>query len=508
MFTEYWARKMPSQLLISKNMDETRTALVEDGLLQEVQIERAVIKSLVGNIYKAKVNRIMPGMQAAFVDLGLERAGFLHESDIPSLDKNGIEHRENKEQNIFSKIHEGKTLLVQVIKSPMGAKGARLSAHLSLSARYLVYMPQGTHLGISRRIEGEEERKRLSDLISVLANDQGLHGGFIARTAAEGVDAKEIERDILFFKRQWPKLLAESKTASVPSLVHSDLPLAIRAVRDISATKLAQIRIDNQQVLDTVKGFLNVHGPQLLPLLDHYDEPRPLFDLHSVEEQISRALESVVELKSGGTLVIEQTEAMVTVDVNTGGFVGNRNLEETILATNLEAASSLARQLRLRNLGGLIVVDFIDMENNDHQRQVMRVFESALEHDKATTVVSEFSAFGLIEMTRRRDSQSLGKALCDPCPECLGTAVVKSVETSCFDLYRDFIRWVLQHDSEHILILASEPVVARMQDSEIGLLADMETRISGTITLKVDSQYRQEQYDMFPLLSPVLESSS
>jgi ribonuclease G len=495
---------MSKQLLINVTAGLTRTALVEDGLLQEVNLEKSNEARLVGNIYKGKVSRVMPGMQAAFVDIGEERAGFLHESDIPllnqeGLDQDGLEQPGQEVRNNLSSIHDGKSLLVQVVKSPFGTKGARLSMRLSLSARYLVYMPQSNHLGISQRIENEEERERLKGLISDLSEQQSFRGGFIARTAAEGASSEQLDTDMAYLKGRWHEVVELSKKSKPPANIHADIPLALRAVRDISSSGLDAIQVDSKHDFESIKEFTSKYCPNLAPLVSHYQEPRPLCDLFSIEDEITRALQPSVPLKSGGSLVIEQTEAMVTIDVNTGAFVGNRDLEETVFRTNLEAASALARQLRLRNLGGIIVIDFIDMELKDHQRQVIRALEAALEHDKATTIVSEFSKIGLIEMTRKRASESLISALCEPCPECLGSAVVKSAETIGFDLYREVLRRCLKLQPKSILVWVSEQLSEYLQKEGIGLITELEAQLSCTIEKRVESRYSRDQFDIVPL---------
>jgi len=488
-----------NQLFVSVTNGLTRTALIEDGLLQELNLEKKSDSRLVGNIYKGKVTRVMQGMQAAFVDIGIDRAGFLHESDIPLIGTNGLEVTNPVAGNILRKVHEGKSVLVQVVKSPLSNKGARLSMRLSVSTRYLVYMPQTDHLGISQRIDSEEERQRLKGLIGELAKQRSIPGGFIARTAAEGASEKKLLEDMEYLKDRWQEVVELSQNAKPSSNIYTDIPLALRAVRDVSDKGLDAIRVDNKQEFESICEFTQRYCPGLAPLVGYYQDSKPLFDIFSIEEEIARALQPRVPLKSGGSLVIEQTEAMVTIDINTGSFVGNRNLEETIFQTNLEAASVIAHQLRLRNLGGIIVVDFIDMELRDHQRQVIRALEVALDHDKATTIVSEFSTFGLIEMTRRRNSESLTRLLCEPCPECLGSGVVKSAETICFDIYREAIRRLQKQRPESILILVSEQISVQLQEDDAGLIANLETQLSCTIEIKVEGQYPQGKFDIVPL---------
>ncbi len=490
---------MSDELLINVTPSETRVALVENGLLQEVQIERHALRQLVGNIYRGKVARVLPGMQAAFVDIGLERAGFLHESDIPLLDEAGIEQQNRESGNIVSKVHDGKALLVQVVKSPLGSKGARLSTHLSLSARNLVFMPHSLHLGISQRIEEEAERERLRETMARLVEESGDAGGFIARTAAEGATEKELRDEMAFLRQRWQQVRQRAKEVKPGQLVYEDLPLALRVLRDISNPELERIRVDQEETFHRLQEFCQTYCPQLTSSCVLYDGQRPLFDLYSVEDEISKALQPVVPLKSGGYLVIEQTEAMTTVDVNTGTFVGSRNLEETIFKTNLEAATALARQLRVRNLGGIIIVDFIDMENPEHRRQVVRAFEKALEKDRAKTVLSQVSTFGLLEMTRKRTRESLGQSLCEPCPECSGAGVVKSAETICFEIYREIMRESRQFECEKLLVLASQHVVERMLEAEADRVAELEDHIGHPIEFQSESHYRQEHYDIIPV---------
>lgn len=490
---------MSDELLINVTPSETRVALVENGLLQEVQIERHALRQLVGNIYLGKVARVLPGMQAAFVDIGLERAGFLHESDIPLLNEAGLEQREDNQGSIVSKVHDGKKLLVQVVKSPLGSKGARLSTHLSLSARNLVFMPQSTHLGVSQRIEDEVERERLRSLMTELVEDSGEPGGFIARTAAEGAERAELQGEMQFLRQRWQQVQQRAKEVRPGRLVYQDLPLELRVIRDISNPELERVRVDHPEVFRQVRDFCEIYCPEMTDKCVLYEGQRPLFDLYSVEDEISKALQPVVPLKSGGYLVIEQTEAMTTVDVNTGTFVGSRNLEETIFKTNLEAAGALARQLRVRNLGGIIIVDFIDMENPEHRRQVWRAFEKALERDRAKTVLSEVSAFGLLEMTRKRTRESLGQSLCEPCPECSGAGVVKSAETICFEIYREIMRESRQFECEKLLVLAAENVVERMLEAEADRVAELEDHIGHPIEFQAEDRYRQEHYDIIPV---------
>jgi ribonuclease G len=418
---------MSSEILINITPMETRVALVENGVLQEVSVEREKNRGIVGNIYKGKVVRVLPGMQAAFVDIGLEKAGFLHVDDLRE-----IESGTDTGLDIRTYLREGQSIVVQVIKDPISTKGVRLSTKLSVSSRYLVYMPYEEHIGISQRIEDESERLRLREQLDKAIENVGriegaesiesseAEGGYILRTAAEGVDSEELAGEIGFLQQLWGHVSETAKMVEAPALVYKDLPMFLRVLRDMANPQIEKVKVDSQKNYQKLCEFSRRFNPEMLSILEYYSSDRPLFYLHGVEDEISKALEKTVPLKSGGSLVIEQTEAMTTVDVNTGAFVGRRNLEETTYKTNLEAASTIARQLRLRNLGGIIIIDFIDMKDTEHRRQVMRALEKALSRDRAKTTIASVSALGLVEMTRKRSSESLGRTLCQPCPACEG----------------------------------------------------------------------------------------
>lgn len=489
---------MSEELLINFAPTETRVALVENGVLQDVYIERPQRRGLVGNIYKGKVVRVLPGMQAAFIDIGLERAGFIHAADIAPLDKNGMESRQAEVPDIRTLVHEGQTLVVQVTKDAIGTKGARLTTHLSLSSRYLVYMPKTDHIGISTRIEDEAERERLKQLVErAIAENKGENrGGFIVRTVAEVATDAEILADVPFLYQLWDNLNSAISNAKVPSALHEDLPLFLRTLRDLVKPNLEKIRVDSREVYARMTEFALQYSPEIANLLEHYPGERPLFDLYGVEDEIQRALETKVPLKSGGYLLIEQTEAMTTVDVNTGAFVGHRNLEETIFKTNLEAATMIARQLRLRNLGGIIILDFIDMQDAEHQRQVLRTLEKMMERDHAKTSITGVSELGLVEMTRKRTRESLGQMMCEPCPICQGRGQLKSVETVCYELFREILREARSYENESFLVLGAQSVIDRLLDEESANVADLEEFIGRPIKFQVESLYCQEQYDI------------
>jgi len=489
---------MSEELLINVAPTETRVALVENGVLQEVYIERPQRRGLVGNIYKGKVVRVLPGMQAAFINIGLERAGFIHAADIAPLDENGMEARQVEVPDIRSLVHEGQTLVVQVTKDAIGTKGARLTTHLSLSSRYLVYMPKTEHIGISTRIEEESERERLKLLVerAIAENNGAGRGGFIVRTVAELATEAEIMADVPFLYRLWDNLNGAISAAAVPTVLHEDLPLFLRTLRDLVKPNLEKIRVDSREVYARMNEFAHQYSPEIASLLEHYPGERPLFDLYGVEDEIERALETKVPLKSGGYLLIEQTEAMTTVDVNTGAFVGHRNLEETIFKTNLEAATMIARQLRLRNLGGIIILDFIDMQDKEHQRQVLRTLEKMMERDNAKTSITGVSELGLVEMTRKRTRESLGQVMCAPCPVCQGRGQLKSVETVCFELFREILREARSYENESFLVLGAQVVIDRLLDEESANVADLEEFIGRPVKFQVETLYSQEQYDI------------
>lgn len=504
---------MAEEFLVNITPQETRVAVLENGVLQELSIERTRNLGLVGNIYKGIVKRVLPGMGAAFLEIGLDRTAFLHVSDIVHAQR-----EDGVELPIDRAVSEGQELVVQVTKDPLGSKGARLTTQISIPSRYLVYLPDASTIGISQRIEDETERQRLRDLIMELrpglrpldelaattdlmraskANDNG--GGFIARTAAEGVKREELAADIVFLERLWQSLAERIGQVSAPARVHADLPLVLRTVRDMALDNVEKVRVDSTENYERIAEFASEFTPELLPRLEHYPGERPILDLYSTEDEIHRALQRKVDLKSGGHLVIDQTEAMTTIDVNTGAFVGHRNLEETIFKTNLEATQAIARQIRLRNLGGIIIVDFIDMSEPEHQRQVLRALEKGLERDHSKITISDVSALGLVQITRKRTRESLEHVLCESCPTCDGRGSIKTAETVCYEIFRDIMREARQFDAQSLLVLASQAVVDRMLDEESNSIAELEEFVRIPIRFQVEAAYTQEQYDVVPL---------
>ncbi|HUX72992.1 MAG TPA: ribonuclease G [Steroidobacteraceae bacterium] len=486
---------MSVEILINANAHEARAAVVDNGVLQELYLERASRRGLISNIYKGRVSRVLPGMQAAFVEIGLERTAFLHASDIidPRHADTGIEPP--RTEGIRTLVAEGNEILVQVVKDPLGTKGARLTTYITLPSRHLVYMPQSRGVGVSARIENEAERERLRfDVQSFLDADE--NAGFIVRTAAEDASADALRSDMAYLRKLWEVIRQKGLRAAAGELVHADLPLHLRVLRDLLRADVDRVLIDQAAAHRQMQDFAGTFMPEARPRIELYAEPRPLFELHHVEEEIQKALDRKVPLKSGGHLVIDQTEAMTTIDVNTGAFVGHRNLEETIFRTNLEAAVAIARQMRLRNLGGIIIIDFIDMEEPEHRRQVIQAMEKALAGDHVKTSISSVSPLGLVEMTRKRTRESLEHVLCRPCPTCEGRGFVKTAETVCYEVFREILRQSRQFECRQLMVLAHQDVILRLLDEESAALGELELGIGKPIRLQTEALYCVDQYDV------------
>ena len=483
---------MSHEILINVTPQETRVAMLEQGVIQELHIERSSARGLVGNIYVGRVARVLPGMQSAFVEIGLERAAFLHIADI-------LEHRQNshghESRPIERILHEGQSLLVQVIKDPIGTKGARLSTQVSLAGRLLVYLPQDSHIGISQRIEDEAERESLRGRLQQLL-PEGLAGGFIIRTMAETATERELQNDIEYLTKLWSDLTAKSGALPVPALIYQDLNLAQRVLRDMATEESVRILVDSRETCQKMLDFAQQYTQTIVERINHYSGERPLFDLHGVEDEIEKALARRVDLKSGGYLIVDQTEAMTTIDVNTGGFVGGRSFDDTIFKTNLEAAQVIARQLRLRNLGGIIIIDFIDMENADHRAAVLAEFNKALDRDRTRLTVNGFTQLGLVEMTRKRTRESLAHILCEPCATCGGRGELRTAQTVCYEILREIVREAKQFNAREFRILASQSVIDLFLDEESQSLAQLGDFIGKPISLQVETLYTQEQYDV------------
>ena len=481
---------MNEEILINVTPQETRVAVIQQGAAQELHVERTTGRGLVGNIYLGVVGRVLPGMQSAFIQIGLDRAAFLHVADI-------WEHRQNGDQPkpIEKLLHEGQKLLVQVIKDPIGSKGARLSTQVSIAGRLLVYLPQEFHIGISQRIEDEAERALLRERLQLLLPAEAK-GGFIIRTMAETATDKEMLSDIEYLRRIWAGIQDRAQSASAPALLYQDLNLSLRALRDIANDETDRILVDSRETCQKLHAFAQDYTLNFLERIQLYSGERPLFDLYGIEDEIERALARRVPLKSGGYLIIDQTEALTTIDVNTGGFVGGRSFDDTIFKTNLEAAHVIARQLRLRNLGGIIIVDFIDMENDSHRESVLTEFKKALSLDRTRVTVSGFTSLGLVEMTRKRTRESLAHTLCEPCPMCQGRGEVKTAQTVCYEILREILREARQFDAREFRLLASQNVIDLFLDEESQSLAMLGDFIGKPISLQVENIYSQEQYDI------------
>ncbi|MDW8847551.1 ribonuclease G [Erwinia sp. MMLR14_017] len=486
---------MTAELLVNITPSETRVAYIDGGILQEIHIEREARRGIVGNIYKGRVSRVLPGMQAAFVDIGLEKAAFLHASDIMPHTEcvAGDEKKNFTVRDISELVRQGQDLVVQVVKDPLGTKGARLTTDITLPSRYLVFMPGASHVGVSQRIESEAERDRLKKVVSSYCDELG---GYIIRTAAEGVGEVELASDAAFLKRLWTKVIERRKRNQTRCRLYGEVALSQRILRDFAGAALDRIRIDSRLTYEHLVEFTSEYIPEMTDKLELYTGKQPIFDLFDVENEIQRSLDRKVELKSGGYLIIDQTEAMTTVDINTGAFVGHRNLDETIFNTNIEATQAIARQLRLRNLGGIIIIDFIDMTNEDHRRRVLHSLEQALSKDRVKTGINGFSQLGLVEMTRKRTRESIEHVLCQDCPVCKGRGTLKTVETVCYEIMREIVRVHHAYDSDRFLVYVSPAVGEALKTDESHALAEVEIFVGKQVKVQVEPLYTQEQFDV------------
>ncbi|MGB5097095.1 MAG: ribonuclease G [Porticoccaceae bacterium] len=493
---------MSGEILINITPSETRVARVDNGVLQEISIERAQKRGLVGNIYKGKVVRVMPGMQAAFIDIGRDKAGFIHINDLRPRAGETVDRWASGERDIRELLHEGDLLAVQVLKDPIGTKGPRLTTFLSVSSRLLVFMPKTDHIGISQRIEDEAERERLRQALELAIAGQEVceePSGYIIRTVAEGATREELSAEVAFLHRLWAYVKDKIASSETVGCLYEDLPLTLRTLRDLNPEGIDRIRVDSDEVFDLLGRFTAYFNSEVRDLIERYRGERPLFSLYGVEEEISRALERRVDLKSGGYLVIDQNEAMTTIDVNTGSYTGRHNLEQTIFKTNVEAAGAIARQIRLRNLGGIIILDFIDMQDPEHRRQVLRALENALATDRAKLTISGVSQLGLVEMTRKRTHENLQQQLCEPCGVCNGRGYMKSPETVTFEIFREILREARTFECQKIRVMAAHSVIDRLLSENSTDVADLEAFIKRPIEFRVESLYSQEQFDIVPL---------
>ena len=486
---------MSAELLLNVTPSETRVAMIEGGTLQEIHIERDARRGIVGNIYKGRVSRVLPGMQAAFVDIGLEKAAFLHASDIVPHTECVAENEKKQFQvrDISELVRQGQDIVVQVVKDPLGTKGARLTTDITLPSRYLVFMPGASHVGVSQRIDSESERNRLKKVVSHYCDE---HGGFIIRTAAEGADSNELAQDAAFLKRLWRKVLERRGKHKARTRLYGELCLSQRILRDFVGTELSKIQVDSRLEYENLKEFTSEYVPELTDKLELYEGDKPIFDMYDTENEIQRSLDRKVELKSGGYLIIDQTEAMTTVDINTGAFVGRRNLEETIFNTNVEATQAIARQLRLRNLGGIIIIDFIDMLSEDNRTRVLTSLESALDKDRVKTNINGFTQLGLVEMTRKRTRESIEHILCSSCPACEGRGSVKTVETVCYEILREITRVNRAYDADKFVVYAAAAVAEALEGDESHALAELEVFIGKQVKIQAEPLYIQEQFDV------------
>lgn len=486
-------------ILINWAPQETRVAVIENGAVQELHLERTLERGLVGNVYLGKVARVLPGMQSAFIDIGLERAAFLHVADLHTSSwVGGGSRADTPLVPIEKQVFEGQTLTVQVIKDPIGTKGARLSTQVSIAGRMLVFLPQDNHIGISQKIGSPETREQLRTRMQALVGkpEEGGGGGFILRTNAEEATDTELADDIAYLRKAWSQIRQRALAQPAGTLLHQDLSLAERVLRDLATESTQTIRIDSKIQFEQLKRFGEAYTSSSIAKLEHYKGERPIFDLYGVEEEIARALARRVDLKSGGYLIVDQTEALTTIDVNTGGYVGARNFDDTIFKTNLEAALAIARQLRLRNLGGIVIVDFIDMVREDHQQAVLAEFRKQLAKDRTKTTVSGFTQLGLVEMTRKRTRESLAHMLCQPCPTCSGRGQVKTARSVCYDVLREILREARQFNPKEFRVVASAAVVEMLLDEESSHLADLSAFIGKPISLSAEPTMNPEQYDI------------
>jgi ribonuclease G len=510
---------MGSEILIDTTSHETRVALLENSSVTELYVEREKDKGIVGNIYKGIVTKILPGMQAAFVDMGLRRAGFLYVADVEAFDGGESleklvedEPAEEDEKLLADKrrpgrrlldspieelLQEGQEILVQVSKEPIGTKGARLTSYITLPGRYLVFMPMVDHIGVSRRIVNEEERQRLKDIVRE-AKQPGV--GFIVRTVSEGVDRQELHSDMAFLSKLWEDVQKKAAALPAPALVHPDLNIILRTVRDLFTSEVDCLILESPHDYETCLEFVRSYLPHLQPKIQLYQGKEPIFEAYGIELEIERALGRKIWLKSGGYIVIDQTEALVAVDVNTGRFVGKRNPEETILQTNLEAIREIVYQLRLRNIGGIIIIDFIDMEREESREKVYNALLNALRSDRSRTRISKISELGLVEMTRKRVRESLGRVLCRPCPYCDGSGTIKSAATICYEILREIRRAATTSQKRRKIMVRLHPVVADMLlEEEGGFLESLEEVFQKQIIIKGDYDLHEEQYEVMLL---------
>lgn len=481
---------MSEEILINVIPQETRVAILEHGKVQELHFERHTSLGLVGNIYRGEVCRVLPGMQSAFVEIGLQRAAFLHVADVLECNPEG-----GTERPIQEVLHEGQSIIVQVIKEPIGSKGARLTTQISIAGRFLVYLPQQTHIGVSQRIEDEAERDALKERLMKLLPEKHV-GGYIIRTMSETASDDELLADMDYLQKVWKNIQETSKTAPPRSLVFQDLNLPMRVLRDVVNANTTSVMVDSRETFQKLQSFAQLYATKSLGALTHYQGDRPLFDMYEIESEIKRAMSRKVEMKSGGYLIFDQTEALISIDVNTGSYVSGKTLSETIFKTNLEAAQCIARQLRLRNLGGIIIIDFIDMDEEEQRTAVLEELKRAVSKDRARIGINGFTQLGLVEMTRKRTRESLAHVLCEPCPHCAGQAEVKTAQTTCFEILREILRHSRQFNVKALRVIAAPQVIEMLMDEESQSLADLSDFINKPVSLEAEPTYKQNVFDI------------
>jgi ribonuclease G len=496
---------MANELIINVTPQETRVALLEERALSELYIERRKDRGIVGNVYKGKVMKVLPGMQAAFVDIGLERAAFLYVSDVygkvEDYEEIGFQGEEmtlyfNPSSPIEDLLSEGQEIMVQVSKEPLGTKGTRITSHITLPGRYLVFMPTVDHIGVSRRIKDEKERRRLRELVQSIKPSAG---GYIVRTASEGADTDEIRNDMEFLLHLWENVQRKRETSPAPSLIHNDLTMVLRVIRDILSPQVNRIVIDSREEYENIRSFINMYMPKQKYEITLYEREEPIFDAYGVEMEIDKISGRKVWLKSGGYIVIDMAEALVAIDVNTGRYVGKRNLADTILKTNLEAAKEIAYQLRLRNIGGIIIIDFIDMDREGDREKVYQVLEESLKKDRQKTSIFKISELGLVEMTRKRTRESITRILSEPCPYCEGGGLIKSKTTLCYDIFRQIERTSSALGGQSIMVEVNPEIAGLLYEEERTGVEELERKLKKKIVVKGKPGFHQEQFNIIEL---------
>ena len=496
---------MANEIIINGAPWETRVALLEDKVLKELYIERTKDRGIMGNIYKGRVVKVLPGMQAAFVDIGLEKASFLYVSDVyggmEDYEEMGLQGEEmpaylGPSSQIEDLLFEGQEILVQVSKEPLGTKGTRITSHITLPGRYLVYMPTVDHVGVSRRIRDERERRRLREVVQAVKPSSG---GFIVRTASEGAEPDEVRSDMEFLLRLWNNIQKKKESSTAPSLIHSDLTMVLRVIRDILSPQVNRIIIDSREEYEKILSFVNTYMPKQKHEMTLYEREEPIFDAYGIEIEIDKILGRKVWLKSGGYVVIDMCEALVAIDVNTGRYVGKRNLADTILKTNLEAAKEIAYQLRLRNIGGIIIIDFIDMEREGDREKVFQALEEATRRDRQKTNIFEISELGLVEMTRKRTRENISRILSEPCPYCEGAGLIKSKTTVCYDIFREIERSSSELGSHSIMVEVNPEIADLLYEEERAGVEDLERKTRKKILIKGKPGFHQEQFNIIEI---------